>query len=100
MSFQDELPSYVSSSPLLVGTDAPTAQDEVDVPALEAIFKILAERKAYYNSNSAVSLDPELLKVFSAEAQIHLNQRQVLLIQELETLIANTLNKVKEKQNG
>lgn len=88
---------YVSSSPDFAPIDRPNVQDEADIVTLDRVFALLEERRAFYKSVEAVVLTQT---DESLREQIKDNKRMLLLIQELETLIRSTINKVREKQNG
>lgn len=87
---------YNSSAPDLVEDDSPTPQDEVDVPAMTQVLRLLKKRRAFYNSNAALTVNT---KDFSIKQQLALTQQMVIHIDELTSLITTTIGKVKEKQN-
>ena len=88
---------YVSSSPDFAPIDGPKVQDEADLSTLEQVFNVLEDRKAFYKSVDAISLDQ---KDETLREQMKDNKRMLYHIQELEMLIRSTINKVREKQNG
>lgn len=91
---------YVPSSPSLVQQDKPNPMDEAEISTLDEILALLANRKAYYDSTSSLSLDAAMLQVFSVNQQLAINKKVVFHIQELETKLASAINKVREKQSG
>lgn len=86
---------YNSSAPDLVEDDVPTPQDEADVPTLKQIQVVFKKRKAFYNSNAALTVNEE---DFTIKQQLAVTQAMVREISNLESLVLTTINKVKEKQ--
>lgn len=91
---------YNSSAPDLVEQDVATPHEQAEVPTLVALRKLHQDRKKYFRSVEAVSLDPKDLSVFSAEAQIAINKKVIFHIQELESLENAVINKVKKEDYG
>jgi hypothetical protein len=101
-SGNDELLSlgYNSSQPDFTAFALPSetrAQNEVDLPALQRVSKILKERSAYFASVSSLQVDEV---DFTVKQQLLNNQRMLSLINELEGLINRTVKETKEKMNG
>lgn len=95
---ENEQLGYISSSPLLVATENVKPIDEAELSTLEAAFKLLEDRKAFYESVSSLNLTDS---VFRVEQQLAVNKKVLFHIQELETLLASTINNIREKQaNG
>ena len=97
---QDDLGqlSYISSSPdfnLAPAVDV-KPQDELDLPALERVLKVLKTRKAQYQSIETLTYGIDL----TVENQLIINTRMVAHIDELESLITSTILMVKEHLNG
>jgi hypothetical protein len=88
---------YISSAPLLVGTEEVKPQDEAEITTLERAFQLLENRQAYYQSIASLS---EADRAFDVSEQLRLNKQMLFLIQELEALLASTINKVREKQQN
>lgn len=95
---QDEQLPYVSSAPDfdLVEDNKVNPQDQVDLSALEAVFKLLESRRVFYDSNSAITIGVDL----TIENQMIIHHQMILHIQELESLITTRINKVKENFDG
>lgn len=87
---------YVSSAPDFSSSDIdePKAQDQVDLPALEAVLKVLKARKAHYKTTDSLQLGD-----LSLDNQLIINKQMQFHIQELESLLTSTITKVKEKLN-
>lgn len=92
----DEL-SYVSSQPLLVGQETAKPQDQADLSTLEQVLKLLHDRRAFYESVDSLTLDEKTLTI---KQQLAINKKVLIHLQEIEGLVTNTINKVREIQNG
>jgi hypothetical protein len=100
MNPNDELGvlGYNSSAPDLIARDVVKPIDEEQVSTLERVLTLLDNRAAYYGTVDSISLEPDHLKVFTAEQQLAMNKKMVFHVQELKGMIQTTINKVKEKQ--
>jgi hypothetical protein len=90
--------AYVSSSPLL--DTAPveiSSVDEDNIDTLEAVFKVIKERKDFYQTILALE---ENSTTFTVKEQLATNKRVVQVLGELESLLAGAISKVKEQGNG
>lgn len=87
---------YNSSAPDLVETETATVHEEAEIPTLTQVLKLLNNRKKYFLSIDAISLEPEVQAIFNSDAQVAINKKVVFHIQELESQIVATINKVKE----
>ncbi len=88
----------MSSSPLL--DTAPveiSSVDEDNIDTLEAVFKVIKERKDFYQTILALE---ENSTTFTVKEQLATNKRVVQVLGELESLLAGAISKVKEGQNG
>lgn len=77
--------------------DTAKPQDQDDLSALEQVFLLLQNRKAYYLSIEAIDLKD---KSESLRTQLKDNKRMLFHITELEQLIQSTVRRVKETING
>lgn len=102
MNPNDELGvlGYNSSAPDLIAREVVKPIDEEQVSTLERVLALLDSREVYYKTVDAISLEPEHLKVFTAEQQLAMNKKMVFHVQELRGMIQTTINKVKEKQEN
>lgn len=96
-SGNDELNSmgYASSAPDFVKLAPATntkPQDEVDLPALLMVSRLLAARKAKYESIKSFTLGD-----ISLDNQLIINNQMVFHIEELQNLVDTTIQRVKEK---
>lgn len=97
MNPNEEL-GYVSSSPMLsVAREQPKPIDEAEISTLEQAFNLLENRRAYYQSVDSLSLED---KTFTMEQQLAINRKVLFHVQELESLLQGTINKVREKLDG
>lgn len=90
--------AYVASSPLL--DTAPveiSSVDEDNIDTLEAVFKVIKERKDFYQTILALE---ENSTTFTVKEQLATNKRVVQVLGELESLLAGAISKVKEQGNG
>ena len=88
----------MSSSPLL--DTAPveiSSVDEDNIDTLEAVFKVIKERKDFYQTILALE---ENSTTFTVKEQLATNKRVVQVLGELESLLAVAISKVKEYGNG
>ncbi len=88
----------MSSSPLL--DTAPveiSSVDEDNIDTLEAVFKVIKERKDFYQTILALE---ENSTTFTVKEQLATNKRVVQVLGELESLLAGAISKVKEQGNG
>lgn len=81
----------------LAPVDEPKYQDKDDLSALEQVYKLLENRKAYYLSIEAIDLND---KSEALRTQLKDNKRMLFHINELEQLITTTIRKVKETFNN
>ena len=93
---------YNSSAPDFIDmpVDEANATDVAEVTTIVQLKKLIANRRAYYQSNDCISLDPKVLAVFSVEQQMAVAKKMSFHLQELESMIDSTILKVKEKLNG
>ena len=92
--------AYVSSSPLL--DTAPveiSSVDEDNIDTLEAVFKVIKERKDFYQTIFALE-ENNISTTFTVKEQLATNKRVVQVLGELESLLAVAITKVKEQGNG
>lgn len=90
--------AYVSSSPLLDTAPVEASSvDEDNIDTLEAIFKVIKERKDFYQTILALE---ENSTTFTVKEQLAVNKRVVQVLGELESLLAVAISKVKEQGNG
>lgn len=92
--------AYVSSSPLL--DTAPveiSSVDEDNIDTLEAVFKVIKERKDFYQTIFALE-ENNISTTFTVKEQLATNKRVVQVLGELESLLAGAISKVKEQGNG
>lgn len=92
--------AYVSSSPLL--DTAPveiSSVDEDNIDTLEAVFKVIKERKDFYQTIFALE-ENNISTTFTVKEQLATNKRVVQVLGELESLLAVAISKVKEQGNG
>lgn len=89
---------YVSSAPdfNLAPAVEVKPQDELDLPALERVIKVLKIRKAQYQSIETLTYGIDL----TVENQLIINTRMVAHLNELEAMITSTILMVKEHING
>lgn len=94
----NEALSYVSSSPLLETAPVEISSvDEDNIDTLEAVFKVIKERKDFYQTIFALE---ENSTTFTVKEQLATNKRVVQVLGELESLLAGAISKVKEQGNG
>lgn len=98
----DELNSfgYASSAPDLIQDIKPPLKDEEELSTLLQVLALIESQKALYSSTSALSLDAEVLSVFSVEQQLAINLKVVMNMDTLSMKIKAAINKVKEHQDG
>lgn len=92
---------YVSSAPDfsdIAPIDKAKSADINDLTTMEAVMQLLADRKAYYRSIDAVSLDEK--NDGKLREQIKDNKRMLFHIQELEGMLTTAINKVRSTFNG
>lgn len=91
----DEELNYVSSSPL-VDTQKPKvkAQDELDLPTLVKVQKILAEQIHAYSLADRLTIDETN---FTVKQQLAMNKSIALDLNEVKLMIDSAINNVKEK---
>lgn len=90
--------AYVSSSPLLETAPVEVSSvDEDNIDTLEAVFKVIKERKDFYQTILALE---ENSTTFTVKEQLATNKRVVQVLGELESLLAGAISKVKEQGNG
>lgn len=90
----EELP-FISSSPLLDTAQKPVkTQDEVDLPTLKQVQKILEERIASYSSIDRLTVEEKDLTV---QQQLAVSKAIVAHLTELKVLVDETITRVKEK---
>jgi len=90
--------TYVSSSPLLDTAPVEASSvDEDNIDTLEAVFKVIKERKDFYQTILALE---ENSTTFTVKEQLAVNKRVVQVLGELESLVATAISKVKEQGNG
>lgn len=90
--------AYVSSSPLLDTAPVEVSSvDEDNIDTLEAVFKVIKERKDFYQTILALE---ENSTTFTVKEQLATNKRVVQVLGELESLLAGAISKVKEQGNG
>lgn len=90
----------MSSSPLL--DTAPveiSSVDEDNIDTLEAVFKVIKERKDFYQTIFALE-ENNISTTFTVKEQLATNKRVVQVLGELESLLAVAISKVKEQGNG
>jgi len=88
----------VSSSPLLDTAPVEVSSvDEDNIDTLEAVFKVIKERKDFYQTILALE---ENSTTFTVKEQLATNKRVVQVLGELESLLAVAISKVKEYGNG
>jgi len=86
--------AYVSSSPLLDTAPVEVSSvDEDNIDTLEAVFKVLKERKDFYQTILALE---ENSTTFTVKEQLAVNRRVVQVLGEVEGLVVTAINKVKE----
>lgn len=89
---------YISSSPDLQPVQRKVkSQDESDLTTLQRVSARLDKYIAHHRSVDALTADEAQ---FPVRIQLVLNQRSVLLAEELRLLIDTTVNDVKEKYNN
>ena len=98
----DELNSfgYASSAPDLIQDIKPPLKDEEELSTLLQVLALIESQKALYSSISALSLDSEVLSVFSVEQQLAINLKVVMNMDTLSMKIKAAIHKVKEHQDG
>lgn len=94
------MPGYVSSAPDLLLRDEPHPKDEADISTLDEILDMYKAERAFYNSNASLSLEPDVIKLFSVEQQLAINTKVVMHIDTITMKIQATINKIREKQSG
>lgn len=88
----------MSSSPLLDTAPVEVSSvDEDNIDTLEAVFKVIKERKDFYQTILALE---ENSTTFTVKEQLATNKRVVQVLGELESLLAVAISKVKEYGNG
>lgn len=88
---------YASSAPdfaNLAPASQTKPQDEADLPALQVLSRVLANRRAKYESVHALEFGD-----ITVENQMIINKKLVFHIQELENLVNTTIQRVKERLN-
>lgn len=86
--------AYISSSPLLDTAPVEVSSvDEDNIDTLEAVFKVIKERKDFYQTILALE---ENSTVFSVKEQLAVNRRVVQVLSEIESLVSVAIAKVKE----
>lgn len=84
----------MSSSPLLDTAPVEVSSvDEDNIDTLEAVFKVIKERKDFYQTILALE---ENSTTFTVKEQLATNKRVVQVLGELESLLAVAISKVKE----
>ena len=92
--------AYVSSSPLLDTAPVEVSSvDEDNIDTLEAVFKVIKERKDFYQTIFALE-ENNISTTFTVKEQLATNKRVVQVLGELESLLAVAISKVKEQGNG
>jgi len=92
--------AYVSSSPLLDTAPVEVSSvDEDNIDTLEAVFKVIKERKDFYQTIFALE-ENNISTTFTVKEQLATNKRVVQVLGELESLLAVAITKVKEQGNG
>jgi len=95
----DELNSlgYNSSQPDIDFAPKPpvNSQDEIDLPTIKRMFALIKQRRAYYDSNAALSIGIDL----TIENQVIVNRKVIQHIDELEALLRSTMSKIEEVHN-
>lgn len=91
--------SYISSSSDFVNTPEPEAinkNDQNDISTLKRVLSIIEDRKKFYKSTDSLVYGNTL----TVENQLIINHQHCILLQELDGLILDAINKVKELENG
>jgi hypothetical protein len=98
MVVMNEELSYVSSSPLLA-TQKPEvkAQDERDLPTLEKVQTLLAERIEAFNTIEYLTFDE---KHFTVKEQLAINKSVALNLQEIKLMVDAAITNVRGKYAG
>lgn len=92
---QNEELAYVSSSPL-VDTQRPVVkiQDEVDMPTLAKVQKMLLDQITAYNSADRLTIDETN---FTVKQQLAINKSVATDLKEIKLMVDSAINNVKEK---
>lgn len=95
MSTQDEELGYVSSSPLLdTRKPEPKVQDEVDLPTLKKVQKLLAKEIAARKSTDRLTVDETH---FTVKQQLAMNQEIAHHLTEIKLTVDSAINNIREK---
>lgn len=91
----DEELGYVSSSPLIATAPATTKpQDEVDLPTLKRVQKMLAEQIASYKTTDRLTVSE---KDFTVKQQLAMNQSIAYHLNEVKLLVDTVVENIREK---